>query len=371
MSMDALFDEGAPADPLEYAEGSPGALFVPMTGLSFDRDCVRVGGFRLVRIGARAWREMEKNWLVDLYQEFYAANPRYYCVIPVESADGMIQDCDAFLRETTAPLEALLLALRLTAAGFVVDTSYSTPVLRLASMNYRAVGRERYRLYGLVFGGDVVLLPKARRLGDQAIVYPERILRSSGPALHVPDEAIAAAERTLASCREYAAGPPNPAVAIAIRNLTRGHDVFCTRRERLLCLTTALEVVFGGFGGAGRTRPLGRRIAEAYAVLRGDAAGIEDRVETEIRSVRNAIAHGADYRRDLDYESAEDGLRDLLRVGLPPLIRLATSEGADARALATEPGDDGAPTPPEALQRLIVRSADGDAAARQALGKLG
>ena len=364
---DVFFDEDAPHDPLLYVEESPGALYVPLTGLMCDREDVRVGDFRLVKVHPRAWRAIEKNWLVDLYQEFYAASPRYYCVIPCDSADDMIEDVNGFLGEALTAPAALVLALRLSVPGFVVDPHYSTPVLRVDGMNHRGVGRERYRLYGTVFGEDIVLQRKHRRIGDRTISYPERVIRSSGPALHLRDEAVPIVERMVALYRDYAAGPRNPGVEIAIRNLTRGHDVFLTVREQLLCLITALEAAFGAFGRRREHPSLGRRIAEAYTIFRAETDGIENRVEKRIRAVRNAIAHGSDYRRELDYGGAAESLRDIMRVGLPPLLRLSTPAGADALGLAYEPGDDGLPTPRAAFQRLLTRSAKGEAKATEAL----
>ena len=151
-----------------------------------------------------------------------------------------------------------------------------------------------------------------------------------------------------------------------IRNLTRGHDIFLTFTERLLCLITALEAVLGPFGD-GR---LESRLTQTYLIFRGKADRTTARIEPELRRVRNAVAHGADYRRDLDYKGVSELLRDVLRIGLPPLIRLATSSGARALELATEEGDEGLPPPSIAFQRLLDRSVAGDQESRRALVEL-
>lgn len=368
MNGSDIFDaySGPLHEPLEYIEDSPGALFTPLTGLSCDRQDVQIGNLRLIKILPGDWRMIEKDWIIDLYLDYFTASPRYYAAIPVDSAEAMNADIDGYLNRTLAPVSELVLAMRLAAPGFVVDPHYSTPVLRINYMNHRAVGRERYRLYGIAFGDDLVLPAKTRRVGDRTIIYPERVIPSSGPALQLKDEIVPTVERMLALYKAYTAGPPNTAVEIAIRNLTRGHDIFLTFTERLLCLITALEAVLGPFGD-GR---LESRLTQTYLIFRGKADRTTARIEPELRRVRNAVAHGADYRRDLDYKGVSELLRDVLRIGLPPLIRLATSSGARALELATEEGDEGLPPPSIAFQRLLDRSVAGDQESRRALVEL-
>lgn len=367
---DVFFDEDAPGDPLDYVEGSPGGLFVPLTGLSCSQTEIRAGGLTLVRMHPRTWRLIEKSWLVDLYQESYAAAPRFYCVIPVDSAEEMLADTDGFLERALAPLRELLLAMRLVTVGYVVDPDHATPVLRIDGVNHRAVGHERYRLYGTVFGDDLVLGPKERRLGDRTVSYPERVIHSSGRALRLENELLPVVERYLAVYRTYAAGPKSRAIEVAITNLTQGHNPLLTVREQLFCLITALEAVFGAFRRRRKEPGLESRVAQAASIFRGEDGDIQPRLAHEVRAVRNAIAHGADYSRDLPYEDAAEWMRDALRIGLPPLLLLATPAGSCGMKAATDPADEAAPTPSLAFQRLLDRAASAEQVAQQALETL-
>jgi hypothetical protein len=370
VNTDARSDDWEPRDPLEYAGAVTAALFVPLHGLTCDRNDLRVGDLHLLRLPARAWEILERGWVVDLYRDHYAARSRFFCVIPLRSIEGLEDDVDGFLDRHLGGLRALILALRLTSPGVVVDPDYTTPVIRTRDLiNHRAVSARRFRLYGTVFGEDLVLPGKLRTVGERRIFYPQRVVASSGPSLQLQDSTISVVEELLALGRDQRDQPPDPVLDLAIRNFSRGHDVFLTIRERLVCLITALEAVYGGFRRGGGPS-LGRLIAEAYAVLRGVSPDVEQRIEQAVRPVRNAVAHGADHHRDLDYGDSAESMRDALRVALPALLRYDGSAAADRSAVSGLRDAASAPRPVEAFQHLLVRSVDGDTTARQALARL-
>lgn len=371
MNMHEIFDfNDVPKDPVELG-GKSGALFVPVPGLCADERDFFVSNLKFVRLHPRSWRIIEKNWIVDMYLELYGATPRFYCVFPFDSEDGF--DPSNF-EELAQPhinnLKQFLFAARLVQPGTLVDPERVAFVFRVAWINYRLVGGGRFRLYGTVFGDDVVLQPKQRELGDHAVYYEPRIISSAGTAYRVDNDSIIEIERMLNLYKLYLDGPTNSGIDMAIRNFTKGQDIFLFQRQRIFCLLTALEATFGKFNYPKKVPSLGQRVSQAYQFFRGGSTQIENRVEQDLRAVRNAIAHSAEYRRRLDYGVAEEFVVDILRVGLPPLLRLALHQRTKHTEIDLIIHKKNYLTPVLAFQELLDLASSGNSQAAQFLTDL-
>lgn len=361
--MEEFFDSGGPRDPLELIGGATsGAVFVPLPGLVSPQDSLRIDSVSLIRMPLLSWRLLEPNRVVDFYSEFYAAMPRFYLAWPFESQDGEIPDeIELILEAAFSWLDSFLLALRLSAPGILIDPSRLVFHMRTAGINVRPVETGRYRMYTTIMGAsDVILPPKRRKLGDREHHYPERLLPTAGPAYELGPDLQPTVEANLGLVKAYRSGTENPGVEIAVRNFSKGHDILLQLSQRLICLFTALETVFGRFEILQEGVGLGRRIAAACTLTGMDSSAVEARVEGELRRVRNALAHGAQGRRQLDYFAAEVFCGEVLRVGLPMLLRMALAGRDRLQEIAALSDGEEAFAPPAALQSALTRLADGD-----------
>jgi hypothetical protein len=155
-------------------------------------------------------------------------------------------------------------------------------------------------------------------------------------------------------------------LGLVIRNFTVGHDIFLHQRQRLLCLIRAMEVCFGSFNRPGKSPKLGSRIAKAFHLSDRQAPDVERQVESDLRQMRNALAHGAELSPALPSSPAlhecETLLQDILRVGLISLMKLTLKlrlGAAYSKSLDS--------SPMLAFQQLLDSASKGDTEATQYL----
>lgn len=285
---------------------SDGALYVPLPGLVGVEDRIDIGGLTIFRLDYIEWWHIENMRTIDMYTDEYQALPRYFLVEP--TAD--VNDPAEWGRVGRAASQ-LVFSMLLCGPGDLIAPHHTTIVGRSSTgwNARRPPDRSASRFLAVTFGEDHPVSDTGRNLhglgGEMYGITPERALIVD-EMVHVVRriEARAETDETVAS------------VLSVGHNFSQSRSFILAPRVRFVALFAAIEILLGEFGPVGERPGLGHLLA-TFHVPAEEREQVGDRLEDELRSVRNQTIHGGVPAEDLI--RFLDGLIPLVQ----PLVRAA------------------------------------------------
>lgn len=294
------------------------ALHIP--GLELESSKMLVAGLSLRRLDWVEWFVLENGDTAERLKADFEEGSHTFLVVNRPDFQGDDAAADVLADSDMTTLQHLVTALRVAKPGELLDPLGSMRYERIRSRNRRTPGH-----FGRQLFERQSVLPYALQKGD--VTEIEAIL---GDLCH-PDVAN---DRT---------------IQLALRHFDSSYDHYLDVEERLLHAFTALEATFGEYKKSARPVAgvsLGRSASALWRNSVGNtfASFLDDK--NQARGLRNAAAHG-DFNdwTDTEINAMIERLREVLRVGLRHLLRLAarranlTSElESVAPGLGTVPG---------------------------------
>lgn len=272
-------------------------LHIP--GLELGVSSMTVAGLSLRRLDWIEWLIIENGDIAERMKGEFGEGCHSFLVADRpdfrggETAAGDLATCDM------ASLNLLVTALRLFKPGELLNPDTSVQYQRRGSLNSRSVGRSGRNLFNLNRARQY-LLQKDDGVQIEALMHDLSHPEVSGDST----------------------------IRLALRHFNYSYDHHLDIEERLLHVFTALEATFGEYKKSARPVSgvsLGRSAAALWPAGSSNtvAAFLDDK--TQARGLRNAAAHG-DFSgwTHLQIETMIERLREVLRVGLRHLLRMAS-----------------------------------------------
>jgi hypothetical protein len=274
-------------------------------------DC---GGLVFATLDAEAWSLIEANWMVDQESDRLAQGNRPVAALLYE---GIVDTTShpAF-GDALSRYQRVVSTGRLVRSGTWVDSWHLAAVARSTQgTNVRMIGTERPRLWGAVFGEPQVIRGRRREYGDRVECRPAQVQWAQGPAYTLDQPTVATIEALTVMLGDVQAMAPEHGWWTAQRAFDRANDIFVPRRARMAALFQVLEALYGPYGKRGEPG-LGAAIAVTMAMVGADREEVVGYVESDLRAIRNHVAHGRSLPDDVEISRDEQTVLDFARKGL-------------------------------------------------------
>lgn len=319
------------------------ALHIP--GLELTQDNTEIAGLTLRRFCWVEWMILEHGATAEALRDEFEDGLHSFALIDRKDFAGDADAAKALASCDVSTLRRIVSALRLVKAGGLLDPEGSMRYQRRGSLNSRTPGRFGRNLFEPTYSRTYVL-GKADADAAEAI---------AADLIH-PTVSV---DRT---------------IQLAIRHFDASYDHALKVEDRLRHLFTSLEATFAEYKAHCRPVP-GASLGKCAAILwptadrREIASYLDDK--SQARGLRNALAHGdVGGGTSAQVNADVERLREILRLGLRILLKLASRQPGLFTALESVSTGLSALPPKAAFQHLLGHAAKESMAAQQLLAAL-